>query len=40
MNKIKQLLLCVVLITAILSYGLAQNAGSHEAEFKTFYAAF
>jgi len=39
MNNIK-LLLCVVLIGSIFLPGLAQNGGSHEAEFKTFYAAF
>jgi len=40
MNKLKQLLLTVVLIIVTLAPGLAQNGASHEAEFKSFYAAF
>lgn len=39
MNNIK-LLLFVALIGSILLPGLAQNGGSHETEFKGFYAAF
>ena len=40
MNIIKHVLLTAVLIAVILVPGLAQNSATHEAEFKTFYAAF
>jgi len=40
MRKIKQVLLTAAIIGVIFQSGLAQKAGSHEAEFKEFYANF